>query len=329
MGRILSIFAKMKWLVAILLVALCLPVVARAQELSALARIEPAQSYIRDAGQGAEIRFSLSQPVPWRVRFRADPPRLVLDVREVDWTGVEGVLQTSDHVRAVRAGVFRPGWSRLVLELSGPMALSLAEMSTQNDTKLALRLDPTSAEAFAAAAAQPELPGWGMPNVTDLAKPPARVPGRWIVVLDAGHGGIDPGAERDGQSEADLVLQFAREFKEILLRDGRFQVVMTREEDVFVPLETRISIARAAEADVFLSLHADALAEGEAKIVAELQAARGKPADIGGYYHADPEKLAAVMRPSATLNAAASNSSEPCKPGATKRTTCRFFTSSA
>jgi N-acetylmuramoyl-L-alanine amidase len=238
--------------------------VARAQELSALARIEPAQSYIRDAGQGAEIRFSLSQPVPWRVRFRADPPRLVLDVREVDWSGVEGVLQTSDHVRAVRAGVFRPGWSRLVLELSGPMALSLAEMSTQNDTKLALRLDPTSAEAFAAAAAQPELPGWGMPNVTDLAKPPARVPGRWIVVLDPGHGGIDPGAERDGQSEADLVLQFAREFKEILLRDGRFQVVMTRDSDHFVPLEARISIARAAAADLMLSLHADALSEGEA-----------------------------------------------------------------
>ena len=264
MGRILSIFAKMKWLVAILLVALCLPVAARAQELSALARIEPAQSYIRDAGQGAEIRFSLSQPVPWRVRFRADPPRLVLDVREVDWTGVEEVLQTSDHVRAVRAGVFRPGWSRLVLELSGPMARSLAEMSTQNDTKLALRLDPTSAEAFAAAAAQPELPGWGMPNVTDLAKPPARVPGRWIVVLDPGHGGIDPGAERDGQSEADLVLQFAREFKEILLRDGRFQVVMTRDSDHFVPLEARISIARAAAADLMLSLHADALSEGEA-----------------------------------------------------------------
>ncbi|MFZ9199373.1 MAG: N-acetylmuramoyl-L-alanine amidase, partial [Paracoccaceae bacterium] len=254
----------MKWLVAVFLVVLCLPFAARAQDLSALARIDPAESYVRDVGQGVEIRFSLSQPVPWRVRFRADPPRLVLDVREVDWAGVETVLQASAHVTGLRAGVFRPGWSRLVLDLSGPMALSLAEMSTQNDTKLALRLDPTSAEASAAAAAQPELPGWGMPNVTDLAKPPARIPGRWIVVLDPGHGGIDPGAERDGQTEAELVLQFAREFKELLLRDGRFQVVMTRDSDHFVPLETRISIARAAEADLLLSLHADALSEGEA-----------------------------------------------------------------
>lgn len=260
----MGICAKMKWLVAVFLVVLCLPFAARAQDLSALARIDPAESYVRDVGQGVEIRFSLSQPVPWRVRFRADPPRLVLDVREVDWAGVETVLQASVHVTGLRAGVFRPGWSRLVLDLSGPMALSLAEMSTQNDTKLALRLDPTSAEAFAAAAAQPELPGWGMPNVTDLAKPPARIPGRWIVVLDPGHGGIDPGAERDGQTEAELVLQFAREFKELLLRDGRFQVVMTRDSDHFVPLETRISIARAAEADLLLSLHADALSEGEA-----------------------------------------------------------------
>ncbi|MBM3614312.1 MAG: N-acetylmuramoyl-L-alanine amidase [Alphaproteobacteria bacterium] len=254
----------MKWLVAVLMVVLCLPFAARAQDLSALARLEPAQSFIRDAGQGVEVRFSLSQPVPWRVRFRADPPRMVLDVREVDWTGVETVLQGSAHVTGLRAGVFRPGWSRLVLDLSGPMALSLAEMSTANDTQLLLRLDHASPEAFAAAAAQPELPGWGMPTVTDLAKPPERIPGRWIVVLDPGHGGIDPGAERDGVTEADLVLQFAREFKELLLRDGRFQVVMTRDSDHFVPLETRISIARAAEADLFLSLHADALSEGDA-----------------------------------------------------------------
>ena len=144
----------MKWLVAVLMVVLCLPFAARAQDLSALARLEPAQSFIRDAGQGVEVRFSLSQPVPWRVRFRADPPRMVLDVREVDWTGVETVLQGSAHVTGLRAGVFRPGWSRLVLDLSGPMALSLAEMSTANDTQLLLRLDPASPEVKATACVQ-------------------------------------------------------------------------------------------------------------------------------------------------------------------------------
>jgi N-acetylmuramoyl-L-alanine amidase len=84
------------------------------------------------------------------------------------------------------------------------------------------------------------------------------------VVLDPGHGGIDPGAERDGQSEANLMLLFAREFQEVLRRDARFEVVMTRNDDSFVPLEARISIARHVAADIFLSLHADALSEGEA-----------------------------------------------------------------
>ena len=260
----LGIYAKMKWLLAVFLCLTLAPFAGQAQELSALARLDPANSEIYDSGGGVEIGFALSQPVPWRVRFRADPPRMVLDVQEVDWTGVQGLLQGSAHVTQLRAGVFRPGWSRLVLELSGPMALSLAEMSTANDTRLRLRLDPTSPEAFAAATAEAEPPGWGMPSVTDLAKPPARVPGKLIVVIDPGHGGIDPGAERDGVTEAALMLSFAREFKELLLRDGRFQVVMTRDSDHFVPLETRVSIARAAAADLFLSCHADAVAEGEA-----------------------------------------------------------------
>ena len=260
----LSIYAKMKWLVALLFWLTLAPVAGQAQELSALARLDAANSKIIDSGAGVEIGFSLSQPVPWRVRFRADPPRLILDVQEVDWTGVTGLLQGSRHVTALRAGVFRPGWSRLVMDLAGPMAVTQAEMATTKDTRLSLRLMPTDAASFAAAAAAPEPPGWGMPAVTDLAKPPVRQPGKLIVVIDPGHGGIDPGAERDGVTEAGLMLTFAREFKELLLRDGRFQVVMTRESDHFVPLETRVSIARAAAADVFLSLHADALAEGEA-----------------------------------------------------------------
>jgi N-acetylmuramoyl-L-alanine amidase len=60
------------------------------------------------------------------------------------------------------------------------------------------------------------------------------------------------------------MLTFARELEEILLRDGRFRVIMTREDDEFVPLETRVAVAHQARAQVFLSLHADALAVGQA-----------------------------------------------------------------
>lgn len=235
-----------------------------AQDLSALARLVPEQSEIRsDAGGGITLELALSQPVPWRVRLLDQPPRLVLDFREVDWQGIDRVARSG--VTDLRAGSFRPGWSRLVAQLPGPFVVQRAGMDTSDGAaRLSLALIPASAETFAERAAAPEPPGWALPKPADLPRPVARGAGPLVVVLDPGHGGIDPGAERDSVTEADLMLTFAREFKEVLVRDGGFLVVMTREEDVFVPLETRISIARAAGAHVFLSLHADALAEGEA-----------------------------------------------------------------
>ena len=236
-----------------------------AQDLSALARLSSDGSAIEDVSGGVDLTFAISQPVPWRVRVLDNPPRLVLDMREVDWSGLSQIAQDSDAITSLRAGVVRQGWSRLVVALAGPYLVAQSEMQTDADRAVvALRLRSATPEAFAAAAALPEPDDWALPKVADLPKPLAAGSGPVVVVLDPGHGGIDPGAERDGQSEADLMLIFARELKEQLRRDGRFLVIMTREEDEFVPLEARISIARAAGAHVFLSLHADALAEGEA-----------------------------------------------------------------
>ncbi|MDO9638761.1 MAG: N-acetylmuramoyl-L-alanine amidase [Pseudotabrizicola sp.] len=239
---------------------------APAQELSALARLVPGQSGIVDRQGGVAVDLALSQPVPWRVRVLDAPPRLVLDMREVDWTGLSGVVRRTDAVVDMRAGVVRQGWSRLVMELSGPHLVTQAGMVTgEGGAQVRLMLEPAGAAEFAAAAALPEPEGWALPVGADLPRAAApRGTGPLVVVLDPGHGGIDPGAERDGLTEAGLMLTFARELKDLLLRDGGFIVILTREEDVFVPLEARISIARAAGAHVFLSLHADAIAEGEA-----------------------------------------------------------------
>ena len=107
----------------LILLALALaPLPAAAQGLSALATFDAKGSTIRDDGQGLTLDLALSQPVPWRVRVRDNPPRLVLDVREVDWSGI-GAL-TLPKATALRAGVFRPGWSRLVMELPGPMVVA-------------------------------------------------------------------------------------------------------------------------------------------------------------------------------------------------------------
>ena len=254
----------MKTFFSMLLVMLALAQPGLAQQLSALAKLQPEASHIEDSGSGLAIKLAISQPVPWRVRVLDRPARLVVDFREVDWAGLAAMPVDSEKLLEMRAGVFRPGWSRLVLELAQPMLVSQSEMRTEGATVVQLRLEPALPEAFAAAASLPEPADWALPKAVILPKPQPRGTGPLKVVLDPGHGGLDPGAERDGQSEAGLMLTFARELKEVLLRDGNFEVVMTRDSDVFVPLEARISIARAAGADVFLSLHADALAEGEA-----------------------------------------------------------------
>ncbi len=255
----------MRWLLSVLvLVFATFGLSAPAQELSALARLDPARSAVSGDEGGLTVTLGLSQPVPWRVRLLDNPPRVVMDFREVEWTGLDAMPRSAPQVKDLRAGVFRPGWSRLVLELDGPFTVQTAAMTTDPATRVDLRLKPTTQADFAKTAAAPEPAQWALPDPAQLPAPPKRGDGPLVVVLDPGHGGIDPGAERAGQTEAALMLTFARELKETLLRDGNFSVVMTREEDVFVPLETRTSIARAAGAQVFLSLHADAIAEGEA-----------------------------------------------------------------
>ena len=249
----------------ILAVLLCLITASvQAQDLSALARLDARASHIQPGSGGVDVLLTLGQPVPWRVRVLDGPPRLIMDFREVDWTGLDAMPVTKGAIMGLRAGVFRPGWSRLVLDLAGPMVVDQAGMATGTGAVVHVVLRRASKAEFAVKAAEPEPLGWALPKPAALTPVPPRGEGPLIVVLDPGHGGIDPGAERDGTSEAKLMMVFARELKEVLLRDGGFKVVLTREEDVFVPLETRISIAHQAGAQMFMSLHADALSEGEA-----------------------------------------------------------------
>ena len=263
MGLARRVFAA--WLVVGLVV---LSHGASAQGLSGLARLDLAASRVFESGPGVAVDLAISQPVPWRVRVLDAPPRLVVDFREVDFSGFQDAARVrSARVLDLRAGPMRPGWSRLVLELDAPYLVTAAEMRTGDAGALVrLRLEPADQAAFAARAAEPDPDGWRLPRAADTraARSRQRGEGPLVVVLDPGHGGLDPGAEAGGVSEADLMLQFARELKEALTRAGDVKVVLTREGDDFVPLETRIAVAHGVEADLFVSLHADALVEGQA-----------------------------------------------------------------
>ncbi len=243
---------------------------AQAQQMLALARLDATRSYIRDEGRGGlAIDLHLTQAVPYRVFTLDEPRRLVVDFREVDWGGVKAAdLLQGSQASGARFGVFRPGWSRMVVDLAAPLVVKTATMVTDpndGDAMVQIRLVASDAADFTARAGAPQTPLWGVPQSAGVTRPVARqTGGALVVVLDPGHGGIDPGAQTGGEVEAELMLSFARQIKEDLTRAGGFKVVLTRNEDIFVPLETRISIARKAGADVFISLHADALSEGRA-----------------------------------------------------------------
>ncbi|WP_435167335.1 N-acetylmuramoyl-L-alanine amidase [Falsirhodobacter sp. 1013] len=227
----------------------------------ALAEAQLERGSLREGwGGGVEVSLILSGPAPWRARMLADPPRLVLDFR--DTSIAEVPFAPRKRVTAVEAGAIRPGWSRIVLTLGGPYAITAAEMRVRDDATVQVALEPADEAAFRVAALRPEPEEWTLPK-----EPPPPVPegdGPLLVMLDPGHGGIDPGAQHDGLTEKALTLSFAQELKRLLVADQGFRVALTREDDRFVPLETRLTLARQAGADVFLSLHADAVREGEA-----------------------------------------------------------------
>lgn len=243
-------------------------------DFSAVARVDAAQSALRQTETGVTLDLTLSQGVPYRaytlIASGDVPRRLVLDFREVDWQGLDAAgLGQAEGITALRFGAVRPGWSRMVLDLDRPLMLDQAGMTVDAVTgaaRLRVTLRPTSPEEFAARAGAPRDPGFDLPPPEDLPTAPAGRTGEGplVVVLDPGHGGIDPGAERDGLSEKELMLTFARELQEVLRRDGNFDVVLTRTDDSFVSLDRRVALAHAAGGQIFISLHADALSEGQA-----------------------------------------------------------------
>ena len=228
----------------------------------------------RDRGRPRPIALTigLSRAVAHAVAVIDAPPRLVVDLRD---TEIPQVLPADDPeaepdpdadpaaALVLRWGPAPQGGARAVLTLPGPMNLDSAQLTGGPAPTLSLRLVPVKPAEF-----RPRRDSLtvlrGLPEPADTARLPAVPAGeRLLVVLDPGHGGIDPGAQVGGISEAALMLGFAREFAAVL-RDRGIDAVLTREDDRFVPLEARTTIARAKGADLFISLHADALPAGEA-----------------------------------------------------------------
>ena len=225
--------------------------------------------HLVDDGARARLSFDLSAPVMGRAREIANPDRIVLDMPEVDFRLKPEAGRLARHadalIKAFRFGLFGPGKSRVVIDLARPACVADVEtrrlVRGQTPSRLTLALRACAETAFAAAALDHQPP----PAAAPAPAPTAVAQGLPVIVLDPGHGGVDGGAYGlDGAVEKTLVYAFALVLRDKLEATGRYRVVMTRVGDQYVSLEDRVAKARAANAALFVSIHADTLRESAA-----------------------------------------------------------------
>lgn len=263
------------------------PPLASATVKPALPSTVASAVHLEDSGDRAELRFDLSRPVTTNAFVLTAPDRVVIDLPEVDFQVAPQAGGTtklayrrrsfrerrrpvafSGLIASFRFGLFAAGRSRIVINLAGPAKIQCVAAQRGADGKtavLVIELAKTGRAAFQAAARRAVLAAAAeavkphpVPASASAVDTPGNLP---VVVVDPGHGGVDSGAMVNGLVEKNIVLAFANALAKKLAATHDYKVVMTRDSDVFIPLGGRVRIAREAHAALFVSVHADTIAD--------------------------------------------------------------------
>ncbi|MEM7427407.1 MAG: N-acetylmuramoyl-L-alanine amidase [Pseudomonadota bacterium] len=258
----------------------------------------------RLGGDAKRTRFvvDLTKSVDYAAKVLADPYRVIIDLPEVEFEFPPGLGRLGRGlVREYRYGQFGEGKSRIVLDVTGPVLVAksfVISPRTNQPARLVLDLVKTDAGRFAEAARQREAKEQrettradeiaavlqkmiaaapALPAPRPSAKPdkaaslpqgvikPKKPTGKPVIIIDPGHGGVDPGAiGRKGTAEKSVTLAFARTLRDKLKASGRYRVYMTRNSDRFVRLRDRVKFARLKGGHLFISVHADSIKRGRA-----------------------------------------------------------------
>jgi N-acetylmuramoyl-L-alanine amidase len=242
----------------------------------ASARMWPAQEYTR-------VIFESATPIEYQLVVLREPHRVVLDLARVDPTpelrDLAAHVQASDpYVAGIRIGTPASGFLRVVLDLKtevNPQVFALKPVAEFGhrlvvDLYPLMPLDPLMALLESESrkeAAQPPPAAVRPPAARADPLPPPRIASRRITIaIDPGHGGEDPGAiGRRGTYEKNVTLAIARKLKIALDAEPNMRAMLTRDDDYFVPLSARVQKARRVQADLFISIHADAYRESHAR----------------------------------------------------------------
>ncbi|HME85087.1 MAG TPA: N-acetylmuramoyl-L-alanine amidase, partial [Roseiarcus sp.] len=285
--------ARMGWLAAFAALAFMAAPLQRGFATDAGPPVAVGVRVSQDSG-AAKLVFDLSRPVDASAFALTSPDRIVVDLPEVNFqldpsVGRVGALGAASVVKSFRFGLLAAGKSRIVIDLAREACPT--EVSTKPivegapAARLTIELKTCDPSAFAALVRSAAV------SAPSVGAAPAVAPR--VIVLDPGHGGADSGARGPGGvQEKTLVYEFCTELKRQLDATRRYSVVMTRDGDQYVDLDDRVEIARAANASLFVSVHADILSEA---------------ADVGGstvYTAADRASDAEAARIAARENGA-------------------------
>jgi N-acetylmuramoyl-L-alanine amidase len=219
---------------------------------------------MRLIGDAERTRFivDLEKSPDFGVLRLANPYRLVVDLPDVEFRDSKPSTKGRGLVSDYRYGLIAPGKGRIVLDLAGPVEVVntfVLDPVDPEPARLVIDLVPTTVEAFAVAAAK-DRPLHDV--ASEQAEQPPPRPGKQVVVIDAGHGGIDSGAVgKDGVLEKDITLRFALELARQLRLGGELEPVLTRSSDDFLSLSARVEAAHRNHAVFFVSIHADRVPE--------------------------------------------------------------------
>ncbi len=233
----------------------------------ALANPKVTTARVGDHPTHTRLVLEMDGPFTFSYFTLVDPERLVVDFPELDFDLARNPLarEAIGAIGAMRYGLFKPGNSRIVLDLIGPSKVVKAFTMPPVDSygyRFVLDLARTSQEDFIEQArlTKPKQPTPAPVIETPAATVPQRSDGKRVIAIDAGHGGVDPGAVGAGGTyEKSITLAAALQLADRLRETGRYHVVLTRDSDIFLPLRKRVALARNAGAELFLSLHADSI----------------------------------------------------------------------
>ncbi len=257
----------------VLAIALC---------VCAIRPVDAAQINSLRIGQGiGNVRIVLDADTQfdYKVFLLTEPKRLVIDTQNVDINSkIEKSLEVNSFVSGLRLGTAGVNGARMVLDLQKPAVIKKVFMLPPQSNfswRFVIDLEAASEREFASKVgndnafsndrynAKSSTP---VVNKTKSAVASNKGKSKKIIVLDPGHGGVDPGAIGvSGVYEKNITLAMGRELKEVIEKQYGYTVYLTRNRDVFIPLRDRVKIARKYDADLFLSIHADSARNRKAK----------------------------------------------------------------